>query len=110
MNLNNLNISKKLTVAFAVVVTAVAIMSVAVCATMLHIKDVAALNAMSVQQLRAADDVMMNLVERQNNVRAFVASGDERFAKKAETFEQAYQAALDKWLAMSPEDAAQINA
>ena len=52
--LNNVNISKKLTIGFAIVVTVVAVMCAAVFASLMSIKSAVALNDQSVAQLELA--------------------------------------------------------
>jgi len=110
MNLNNLNISKKLTVGFAVVVIVVAIMCAAVFASLMSIKQAVALNDQSVHQLEFADQVLMARVERQNAIRGLVASGDPEFLKKIEESETKYKAAIAGLAKIAPEDAKQTAA
>jgi len=106
--LNNVNISKKLTVGFAVVVTVVAVMCAAVFASLMSIKSAVALNDQSTVQLELADDVLMSRVERQNAIRGLVASGDPSFLKKIEESEKAYNTAISEWEKAAPEDAKDI--
>jgi methyl-accepting chemotaxis protein len=108
--LNNLNISKKLTVGFAVVVTVVAIMCAAVFASLMSIKQAVAMNDQSVAQLDLADEILMARVERQNAIRGLVASGDPEFLKQIKSEEERYQAAMTQWEKISPEDAPLIGA
>jgi len=108
--LNNVNISKKLTVGFAVVVTVVAVMCAAVFASLMSIKSAVELNDQSVAQLELADDVLMARVERQNAIRGLVASGDPAFLKKIEESEKAYNTAISEWEKVAPEDARDIAA
>ena len=108
--LNNVNISKKLTVGFAVVVTVVAVMCAAVFASLMSIKSAVALNDQSAAQLELADDVLMSRVERQNAIRGLVASGDPSFLKIIEESEKAYEAAISQWEKLAPEDAKDIAA
>ena len=102
--LNNLNVSKKLTVGFAVVVTVVAIMCAAVFASLMSIKQAVAANESSVAQLNLSEGVLMARVERQNAIRGLVASGDPVFLKKIEEGEKAYQETISELEKAAPED------
>jgi methyl-accepting chemotaxis protein len=106
--LNNLNISKKLTVGFAVVVTVVAVMCAAVFTSVMSIKATVKANDESVYQLKLADQVLSARVERQNAIRGLVASGDPAFQKQAENAEKTYQEAMTAWEKAAPEDAADL--
>src|SRR5262249_50925971 len=108
MTLNNLNISKKLAVGFAVVVTIVTVMCVALFLSLQGIKKAVAENDESVAQLKVADQALTALVERQNAVRGYVASGSPEFFKKAGDSEHAYDEAIATWAKIAPEDAALI--
>ena len=106
--LNNLNISKKLTVSFAVIVTVVAAMCVAIFMSLMSIKGAAAANDSSVAQLKLADQVLSARVERQNAIRGLVASGDPAFQQKAENAAKVYVDAITALEKAAPEDAADI--
>ena len=108
--LNNVNISKKLTVGFAVVVTVVAVMCAAVFASLMSIKSAVALNNHAAEQVEVFNQALMARVERQNAIRGLVASGDPAFAKKAEDEKKIYDAALVRWAKIAPEDAKTIDA
>ena len=108
--LNNLNISKKLTVGFTMVVAVVAIMCVSVGVSLWNINKAVTLNDESVVQLDIADGVRMGLVERQNAVRGLVASGDPAFQAAIEKATKDYRDALAQWERAAPEDAADIAA
>ncbi|TAL31454.1 methyl-accepting chemotaxis protein [Phenylobacterium sp.] len=108
--LNNVNISKKLTVGFAVVVTVVAIMCAAVFASLMSIKNAVTLNDQTVAEMGLADDVLYARVERQNAIRGLVASGDPEFLKKIEEAEKKYASAIESWEKVAPEEAAKIGA
>ena len=82
MTLNNLNISKKLAAGFAVVVTIVTVMCVALFLSVQGVRKAIAENDESVAQLKVADTALTALVERQNAVRGFVANGDKSFTGK----------------------------
>ncbi len=106
--LNNLNISKKLVVGFAVVVTVVAAMCAAVFVSLMSIKQATEANNSSVQQLRLAEEVIMARVERQNAIRGLVASGDPEFLNAINKAEERYKTTLAELEASAPEDAALI--
>src|SRR5262245_31119081 len=108
--LNNVNISKKLAIGFAIVVTVVAVMCAAVFVSLTNIKSAITTNDESVAQLKLADEALAGLVERQNAVRGFIASGDPSFIKKIEKAHDEYAGAVEKWTKAAPEDAALINA
>ncbi|MGZ3378630.1 MAG: HAMP domain-containing protein, partial [Phenylobacterium sp.] len=108
MSLNNLNISKKLLVGFAVVVTTVSAMSGAVFFSLGHIRTAIRANDSEVAQINAGADALSALVERQNAVRGFVASGDKTFEGKIETETKAFGSAIARLSKLAPEDAAQI--
>ena len=96
MSFNDLNISKKLMVAFAGVVTIVLVMSVAIYLAMGSIRAATAANDESQNKLLAAGDALSAMVEQQNAVRGYVASGDETFVStvkaKGEVFKTAFKA------------------
>jgi len=110
MSFNDLNTSKKFVVGFAVVVTVVAVMCTAVFVSMSRINTAITNNDASVAQLNLAEDVLMQLVERQNAVRGFAIAGDASFTKKIAETTQVVDADIAKWAAMAPEDAAQVSA
>ena len=62
--LNNMNISKKLTVGFTLVVAVVAITCVSVGVSLWNISKAVELNDSSMAQLKLADTVLMAAVER----------------------------------------------
>ena len=106
MSLNNLNISKKLALGFAVLVTIVAAMCVALFMSLQSIRTAVSENDESVNQLGLAEDTLESLVERQNAVRGLVANGDKSFKEKADGFASDYDFNIKKWKEISPEDAA----
>ena len=107
--LNNLNISKKLTVGFAVVVTVVAIMCAAVFASLMSIKAAVDANDASVAQLDAANEVLMARVDRSSGVRGLVASGDPSFLKQIETNGKKAAEGIELLEKAAPEDLAEIG-
>ena len=106
--LNNLNVSKKLTVGFAVVITVVVAMCAAVFLSLMSIKGAVAANDQSVRRLDLASQVLTARVERQNAIRGLVASGDPAFQQKAEAAAKTYQSAIAEWEKVAPEDAADL--
>ena len=108
--LNNVNISKKLTVGFAVVVTVVAVMCAAVFASLMSIKSAVSLNSETVAERELADGFLYARVERQNAIRGLVASGDPAFLKTIEEAEKKYADKIETLERAAPEDAALIGA
>ena len=106
--LNNLNISKKLAVGFAVVVTVVAVMCAAVFGSLLSIRSAVTLNDQSVAQVNLAKAALAARVERQNAIRGLVASGDPAFVQKINAAKADYEAAIGDLKKQAPEDAALI--
>ncbi|MBU1377620.1 MAG: HAMP domain-containing protein [Alphaproteobacteria bacterium] len=106
--LNNLNISKKLAAGFAVVVTVVAVMCLAVFGSLMSISKAIDANDASVAQLDAASDILMARVDRSAGVRGLVASGDPSFMKQIEANHKKADEALAELTKIAPEDATQI--
>ncbi len=106
--LNNLNISKKLMVGFAVVVTVVACMCVAVFVSLTSINKAVEANDSSVEQLDTANELMMARVDRSAGVRGLVASGDPSFLKQIAANKKKGEEALEQLQKLAPEDAAEI--
>ena len=93
MNFDNLSISRKLTAGFAVVVSIVLAMC---CAVYLNVSAVGKATRASNDEaatLAAADKAMAALVEEQNAVRGFVASGDDSFTAKISTAQSQFDTA-----------------
>ena len=108
--LNNLNISKKLAVGFAVVVAVVAVMCATVFASVLSIQQAVAANDESIAQLETLDAALTARVERQNAIRGLVASGDPAFQEKIDQSGKAFEAAMAEWAKRAPDDASKIAA
>jgi len=106
---NNLNVSKKFVVGFAVVVAVVTTMCVTVYVSMTQIATAVRDNDASVAQLNTSAAVISALVERQNAVRGYVASGDASFKEKIEKNDKAYDEAIAKLEKMAPEDKALVD-
>jgi len=109
MSLNDLKISKKLTLGFAVVVTVVAVMSGSVFLSLHNIKAAVAGNDAQVAQLNASTDLITALVERQNAVRGFVASQDPSFLEKIAAQKAAYETAISDLGQLAPDASEQLN-
>jgi methyl-accepting chemotaxis protein len=110
MTLNNLNISKKLAVGFAGVVTIVTVMCVAVFVNLQNISHAVANNDEEVRQLNGASLALAAQVERQNAVRGFVATQDKSYEEKMATEGKAFEAAMADLIKEAPEDAAKLEA
>ena len=80
--LNNLKVARKLLVAFAILVAAVAGAGALVWSGLSTIHRVTALNEHSYAYVSAVDETLMALVEQQNAARGFVASLDPSFVEK----------------------------
>jgi len=110
MTLNNLNISKKLAAGFAVVVTIVTVMCVALFLSVQGVRKAIAENDESVAQLKIADTALTALVERQNAVRGFVANGDKSFTGKVADQNKIFEETMAHWAKIAPEDAQLVAA
>jgi methyl-accepting chemotaxis protein len=104
--LNNLKVARKLLVAFAILVVAVAAAGALVWNSLSTIRQVTALNEHSYAYIGAVDETLMALVEQQNAARGYVASLDPSFVEKYETQQAAYDAQF-KTLAEGAEDDAE---
>ena len=94
MSLNDLSVSRKLTLGFACVVSIVLAMCLSVFLTLNGIHSAANDNAESREQLAAANAVMTAMVEQQNSTRGYVASGAAEFVDKFQKHVDEYQTAL----------------
>jgi methyl-accepting chemotaxis protein len=86
MFFDNLTISRKLAAGFAGVVSIVLVMSLALYLALAAIHGATAANDESQGKLAAAGAALSALVEQQNAVRGYVASGDESFPKRVSGF------------------------
>jgi methyl-accepting chemotaxis protein len=111
MSLNDLSVSRKLTLGFACVVGIVLAMCLSVFTTLNGLHQAAADNAESRAQLAAANAVMTALVEQQNSTRGYVASGAGEFIDKFRKHGDEYQAALADLTRLSdtPPEAARLE-
>jgi methyl-accepting chemotaxis protein len=88
--LNNLKVARKLLVAFAILVLAVAGAGALVWSSLTTIRQAAALNDHSYAYIGAIDETLMTLIEQQNAARGFVASLDPTFAKQYDKLQGVY--------------------
>ncbi|HXQ14051.1 MAG TPA: methyl-accepting chemotaxis protein, partial [Caulobacteraceae bacterium] len=86
MSLKDLSITRKLALAFAVVVIAVLASSLAVFMSLRAVGGAFEANERSHARLDAASAALQALVEQQNAVRGFVSTGDESFPNRASAF------------------------
>ena len=110
MTLNDLNISKKLLLGFAVVVTIVAAMSGGVFLNLQSIKTAVADNDVEVAQLDKAHEVQLQVIERQNGVRGFAITGDKSFLKAVDGAQDKYREVMAQWTKLAPEDSERTSA
>jgi methyl-accepting chemotaxis protein len=110
MSLNDLNISKKLALGFAGVVTIVTVMCVGLALNLHSIKAAVAANDDEVAQLNLSHDVELQLIERMNGVRGFAITADPSFLKAVDTAKGKYDTAMNAWVKAAPEDAVTTGA
>ncbi|HEX5264568.1 MAG TPA: CHASE3 domain-containing protein, partial [Phenylobacterium sp.] len=109
MSFNDLNISKKFAAGFAIVVTIVTVMCVAVFLNLRSIRDAVADNDLEVAELNYAHDVQLQIIERQNGVRGFAITGDKSFLKAVDEAQAKYHSDIADWKRTAPEDIAHID-
>ena len=95
MSLNNLSISRKLSFGFALVVLIELVMCAVVLLSLNSIRVATDANNVSSATLAAADAALSALVEQQNAVRGFVATGDASFPKRVAAFQADFGKAAD---------------
>jgi methyl-accepting chemotaxis protein len=95
MSLNNLSISRKLTLGFAIMVLAELLMCAVVLSSLNAIRAATDANNVSTATLAAADQALSALVEQQNAVRAYVATGDASFPPRIAAFQADFAKAAD---------------
>jgi methyl-accepting chemotaxis protein len=83
MSLNDLSVSKKLTVSFAGMVGILLVMCVTVALSLMSFRSASNASDESKSEIAAETTALTALVEQQNAVRGFVASADESFVEKA---------------------------
>ncbi len=107
---NNLNISKKLMVSFAVVVTVVAVMCVAVFGSLQSIRRAVDANEVEAARLDAANDILAARIDRASGIRGLIASGNPTFLKQISENAKKATDATTLLLRLDPEDKATIEA
>src|SRR5580698_8065161 len=108
MSFDHLNISRKLFLGFAAVVTIVGSMCLALFISLQSIKTAVAQNDFEVAQLKDADAALMAMVERTNAFRGLVANGDKSFQEKIDAQTKTFDDAIADWTRIAPNEAAQI--
>jgi methyl-accepting chemotaxis protein len=93
MRFNDLSIARKLAAGFAGVVSIVLAMSLILLLAFNTIHAATQANDQSQAKLAAADAALSALVEQQNAVRGYVATGDESFLPRIQGFADDFQAA-----------------
>ncbi|HWA59798.1 MAG TPA: methyl-accepting chemotaxis protein [Caulobacteraceae bacterium] len=106
MLLDNLPISRKLTLGFTAVVLIVLAMAAGAALGLEHIEQATAANNRSYAELAAASSTLLAEVEKQNAVRGYVASGDPSFLPRREGFRRDAEAAMDRLDALAADPAA----
>jgi methyl-accepting chemotaxis protein len=96
MFLNHLNISRKLTIGFAVVVAIMLTTCGAVYVSLNAIREATAANNVSAATLAAADAALAALVEQTNAVRGYVATGDASFLPRLEGYRSDFNQATQR--------------
>jgi methyl-accepting chemotaxis protein len=96
MRFNDLPISRKLAAGFAGVVSIVLVMSLTLLVAFNTIHVATQANDESQARLAAADTALSALVEQQNAVRGYVATGDESFPPRIQGFAADFQSAWGK--------------
>jgi len=108
--IKDLSVTNKFVVGFTVILTVVVAICVTVFLSLQAIRSAVAQNEETVMQLKAADGVLIAIVERQNAVRGFVGSGDAEFLKKIATNQDAYEQHIAELTEVASKDAALIEA
>jgi methyl-accepting chemotaxis protein len=104
---NNVKIASKFLIAFSIVITVVAAMSAAVFLGLSAVASVTRANATSHAILAAADSALSALVEKQNAVRGFVATGSTSFLPRIQGFENDFVTATATLASLETGPAAQ---
>ncbi|MGZ3272322.1 MAG: methyl-accepting chemotaxis protein [Caulobacteraceae bacterium] len=112
MSFANLSIGRKLAAGFAAVVLIVALMAALVFQSLTSISAATTANNTSTATLAAADSALSALVEQQNAVRGFAATGDQSFLPRITGYQDGFRKAADRLDALAAGDAfhAQVQA
>ena len=105
MSFANISIGRKLAAGFAAVVLIVALMAGLVFQNLVSISVATAANNASTATLAAADSALSALVEQQNAVRGFAATGDKSFPPRVAGFQDDFRKAADKLDSLATDDA-----
>jgi methyl-accepting chemotaxis protein len=105
MGFADLNVSRKLTIGFAVVVATMLVTSGAVYVSLRSIRQATEANNQSAATLAAADAALAALVEAQNAVRGYAATGEASFLPRIQGFESDFDAAAARIADLDPDPA-----
>jgi methyl-accepting chemotaxis protein len=105
MSFANISIGRKLAAGFAAVVLIVALMGGLVFQNLAAISAATTANNTSAATLAAADSALSALVEAQNAVRGYAATGDKSFPPRIAGFQDDFHKAADKLDALATDDA-----
>jgi methyl-accepting chemotaxis protein len=106
-NLDNLKVAHKLIFAFSIIVAVVLGMSGSLYFGLSSVQSATRDNDTSHAILATANDTLSALVEKQNAVRGYVATGDSSFLPRIQGFEDAFGAAADQLSQLDADPAAQ---
>jgi len=95
MSLNDLSVSRKLAFGFSFIVLTELVMCAAVLLSLNSIRSATEANDVSAATIAAADSALSALVEQQNAVRAYVATGDASFPPRITAFQADFAKAAD---------------
>ena len=104
MSFANISIGRKLAAGFAAVVLIVVLMGALVFQNLVSISTATTANNASTATLAAADSALSALVEQQNAVRAFAATGDKSFPPRIKGFQDDFGKVADKLDALATDD------
>jgi methyl-accepting chemotaxis protein len=110
MNFGDLKIPHKLLAVFAVMLTTIAIMGVALFVNQMEFEGSVKRTERAHQALRAADTAAFRLTRQENSLRGFLLSGDEYYVKRLEeAHKPKFMAALDELRTLAKGDEAQLT-
>jgi methyl-accepting chemotaxis protein len=110
MNFGDLKIPHKLLAVFAVMLTTIAIMGVALFVNQMEFEGSVQRTERAHQALRAADTAAFRLTRQENSLRGFLLSGDEYYVKRLEeAHKPKFLAALDELRTLAAGDEAQLS-